>query len=353
MESKIEKTNNFNPNDVGNIHNNIFGLPFNSTEAEIVLIPVPWDVTTSSKSGTSKAPKGIFEASLQVDLYDPFCKDLWKAGIYMEKPSEYWKHKNKKLRKLSEKHIKLLSGKSNNTNDFEFSDITNTINTESAALNKWVKDQSLFFIDKKKSVAIIGGEHSAPLGLIQALAEKHNDFGILQIDAHADLRNAYEGFQFSHASIMFNALKIPQITRLVQIGIRDYCEEENNMIENDERIITFFDGNIHQDLFQGKNWTDISVEIVSKLPQKVYISFDIDGLKPANCPGTGTPVPGGLDFNQVLFLFAKLVEVGKTIIGFDICEVADSGRTKWDYNVAARLLYKMSGVLLKSTENRK
>ncbi len=350
MESKNEKIFKFNPNDIGNVNNNIFGLPFVSSDADIIIIPVPWDVTTSYKQGTSKAPKEIFNASFQIDLYDPFCKDLWKSGISMEKISEYWKQKNKKLRKLSEKHIKSLSEDAFNVNSIASQNTLNSINSESLLLNNWVKDQSLHFLDKNKLVVIIGGEHSVPLGLMQALAEKHHDFGVLQIDAHADLRNAYEGFQFSHASIMFNALKIPQMSKLIQVGIRDYCEEEVNIIETDKRIVTFYDRIINQEIYNGKSWNTFSEEIISQLPQKVYISFDIDGLNPVYCPNTGTQVPGGLEYNQVLHLFEKIVEQGKNIIGFDISEVAPGKENDWDCNVAARLLYKMIGIMLESNK---
>ena len=350
-ESKNTKILKFNPNDVGNINNNIFGLPFNSSESDVIIIPVPWDVTTSYRQGTSKAPKEIFDASFQIDLFDPFYKDIWKSGISMENVSEYWKQKNKKLRKQSAKYMKHLAEGVANSNNSDSQKVLTTINSESLLLNNWVKDQSLFFLDKNKLVIIIGGDHSVPLGLMHALAEKNNEFGILQIDAHADLRNAYEGFQYSHASIMFNALKIPQISKLVQVGIRDYCEDEVNIIESDQRVVTFFDRTINKNIFEGKTWNIICNDIIASLPKQVYISFDIDGLNAIYCPNTGTPVPGGLEFNQVLYLFEKIVESGKNIIGFDICEVNSIKDNEWDCNVAARLLYKTIGMMVKSNQS--
>jgi len=221
MDSKNNKIKNFNPSSIGNKNNNIFGLPFNSTDADVVIIPVPWDATTSFKQGASKAPKEIYEASFQVDLYNDYNKNTWKAGISMEKISEYWKQKNKKLSGASLKYTDYLSGNSAEFDDETAKTILNSINSASLSLNKWVKDQSDFFLNKNKYVVVLGGDHSVPLGLIQALAEKNNDFAVLQIDAHADLRNAYEGFEFSHASVMYNVLKIPPVSKLVQLGIRD------------------------------------------------------------------------------------------------------------------------------------
>src|SRR5690606_17751186 len=117
-----------------------------------------------------------------------------------------------------------------------------------------------------------GGDHSTPLGFMRALSEHHNRFGILQIDAHADLRKAYQGFTYSHASIMYNALKIPAVSRLVQVGIRDFCEEEMQVIQRAKgRIATFFDEDIKSAMYSGKNWDTLCTEIISLLPDKVYI----------------------------------------------------------------------------------
>ena len=184
---------------------------------------------------------------------------------------------------------------------------------------------------------------------MQALADINQSFGILHIDAHADLREAYEGFEFSHASIMFNALKIQQISHLVQVGIRDYCEAELKLIQSDKRISTFFDRDIKQQQFNGKNWAEICENIISLLPQNIYLSFDIDGLDPKLCPNTGTPVPGGLELEQALFLIERLVQSGRKIIGFDLNEVAP-GSDEWDANVGARLLYRLANMCMVSND---
>jgi agmatinase len=190
-------------------------------------------------------------------------------------------------------------------------------------------------------VGLVGGDHSTPLGFMEALAEKHSEFGILQIDAHCDLRKAYEGFEFSHASIMYNALKLRQVKKLVQVGIRDWCEEENNYIRSSKgRVVTFFDHAMKRSLYEGTSWKSLCDKIVSQLPKNVYVSFDIDGLDPKLCPSTGTPVPGGLEFEQAVYLIEQVVRKGKKIIGFDLNEVAP-GADEWNGNVGARMLYKM------------
>ncbi|PIZ06753.1 MAG: agmatinase, partial [Flavobacteriales bacterium CG_4_10_14_0_8_um_filter_32_5] len=195
-------------------------------------------------------------------------------------------------------------------------------------------------------VTVLGGDHNSPLGLIQALAEKHTNFGILQIDAHADLRIAFEGFEFSHASIAYNALKLKQISKLVQVGIRDICQEEIDYISNSKgKIKTFFDWDIKQQQFEGKTWATICDEIIAELPENIYITYDIDALDPKLCPNTGTPVPGGFEYDQVNYLINKITESKKKIIGFDLNEV---GNNEWDANVGARILFKLCNFMQKS-----
>jgi len=343
--SKQTETANFNPNDIGNTDNTIFGLPFTSETASLVIIPVPWEVTVSYSSGTANGPQAIYDASFQVDLFDTNVSDAWKLGMAMLPIDKKVKSKSKTLRKKAEKYIEMYAaGKSVSKNDL-MKAIQKEINDACSDLNLTIKKKALKEIDKGKIVALLGGDHSTPLGLMQALAEKHESFGILQIDAHADLRDAYEGFEFSHASIMFNALKIPQINNLVQVGIRDYCEDEFLLSKNDERITTFYDSGIKAEQYNGTPWKNICEVIIEKLPQHIYLSFDIDGLDPKLCPNTGTPVPGGFEFEQVVYLIEKIVAAKKQIIGFDINEVSP-GNDEWDANVGARLLYKISNLCM-------
>ena len=349
--TKKEKINSFDPNSVGNLNNNIFGLPFTTEESEVVLIPVPWEVTVSYGSGTANGPKAIFEASFQVDLYDAKIKDAWKIGIAMDKIPASIKAKSNRLRKKTEAYISLLEQGKNPESNKKMKAIVTEVDKAARELNAHVKNTTGNFLSKNKTVGLIGGDHSTPLGFMQALSEQHSSFGILQIDAHADLRKAYEGFEFSHASIMYNALKINAVSKLIQVGIRDYCEEEVDVIKNNPaRIATYFDRDIKRRMFEGDTWKKICDEIVNQLPDKVYLSFDIDGLDPKLCPNTGTPVAGGFEVEQTLYLIERVVESGKTIIGFDLNEVSP-GKDEWDANVGARLLYRMALLTAHSQKN--
>jgi len=348
--SKSEKIKKFDPNNLGDKNANIYGLPFTTDEAEVVIVPVPWEVTVSYSAGTAKGPKAVFDASFQVDLYDPKIKDAWKIGLAMDKiPKEIHKLSNV-LRKKAEEYIGMFEDGKSATSNPKMKKIQTEINGECKNMNAWVKQRVLHFMNKNKVVALLGGDHSTPLGMIQALSEKHKSFGILQIDAHADLRDAYEGFEFSHASIMFNALKVKEVSKLVQVGIRDYCEAEVDIIQKSKgRIKTFFDRDIKHNEYNGKSWAKICDDIIKELPDKIYLSFDIDGLDPKLCPNTGTPVAGGFEAEQILFLIEKIVESKKTIIAFDINEITP-GADEWDANVGARLLYRIANLVAKSNK---
>ena len=223
------------------------------------------------------------------------------------------------------------------------------INEASAELNDYVYGEAKRWLDAGKKVGVVGGDHSVPLGLIRAVAGRYPGVGILHVDAHADLREAYEGFTYSHASIMYNALhEAPGVGALVQVGIRDFCDEELEVARADERVVQFTDYELAAAQFEGETWRTVCDRIVAALPRQVYVSFDIDGLSPDNCPHTGTPVPGGLSFREAVYLLAAVVESGREIVGFDLCEVGPSRDGEWDANVGARVLYKLCNLTLKS-----
>ncbi len=338
MNNKFEK-NDFNPSGVGLKNGNFIGLPYSEESAKIILIPVPWDVTVSFEEGTANAPQAILDASVQLDLYDPEIEDAWKLGIFMQQPDNILLNRRNNFRLKSIEYIDFLEKGGTVSENPDMEKVLDEINRECESANKWVFDKTGKLLDNGKLVGIIGGEHSVPLGYLKALSEIYSNFGILQIDAHMDLRDSYEGFSYSHASIFNNALKIDAVSKLVQVGIRDYCEEEVEKVKTEnERIDVFFDHQLKENRFNGITWNEQCDLIISRLPENVYISFDIDGLDPKLCPHTGTPVPGGLDFFEVNYLLKKLVESGRKIIGFDLCEV---GNNVWDANVGARILYKL------------
>ncbi len=331
----------YNPSGVAAANGNLYGLPFDYDSAQLIVIPVPWEVTVSYGAGTANAPQRILDASTQLDLFDFDNPDGWRQGIFMPEISPEQLEKNRHYRAQAALVITALEQGQPLTP--ELTQILANINQAGEQVNQWLQDQCQQALQAGKRVAVIGGDHSAPLGYFRALATKYPNFGILHIDAHADLRDAYEGFTYSHASIMFNAIQIPQLTKLVQVGLRDICQDEVDIINGSQgRIVAYYDAAINQRLYDGQTWVAICQEIISHLPQQVHISFDVDGLDPKLCPHTGTPVPGGLELEQTYCLFRELVKSGRQIVGFDLCEVGDAA---WDGNVGARIVYKLSNLM--------
>jgi agmatinase len=340
---------NYDPNSIGNPNNNIFGLPSSLEDAALVIMPIPWEVTVSYNAGTARSGDALFKASLQIDLYDSDYPNQWQKGIYMLPVNKKILLKSDYLRKEAELYINYISeGEAIEKNQFMCKSLRE-INEGSVMLNEWVYTETKKLLQQGKLVGLLGGDHSTPLGYFKAIGEQYENFGILQIDAHCDLRKAYEDFKYSHASIMYNAInEIPQLEKLVQVGIRDYCDEEWDYIkQSNYKVVTYFDKDIKERQYEGETWKSIVDDIIDHLPQNVFISFDIDGLDPKLCPNTGTPVAGGFETEQIFYLFKQLVKSGKKIIGFDLNEIGVS-ENEWDENVGARVLYKLSNILLKS-----
>ena len=264
----------------------------------------------------------------------------------MDELNKEWISKSDKLRSKAVQILSQITSGTLNENGKHAEALYNEVNEGGSLFNQQVKEYTLKVINSGKIIGGVGGDHSTPLGIIEALTEKFDSFGILQLDAHCDLRAAFEGFKYSHASIMYNALKLKQISKLVQVGIRDYCEEEVNYIEQSKgRVKTFYDRDIKQAQYKGKNMEAIFNEIVDELPKNIYLSFDADALDPKLCPNTGTPVAGGFETEEVLFLLEKVVESGRQIIAFDINE---TGNNDWDANVSSRLLFRICNLVAKS-----
>jgi agmatinase len=326
----------------------IYGLDTTLGDARVVLIPVPWEATVSHGSGTANGPQAILQASRQVDLLDRETGRPYEAGLHMlEVPAEVraW---SDEARRIAQPVI-AAGGPGR---DPQLRQAAEAVNALGERLNARVYDEAQGLLRAGKLVGLVGGDHSTPFGLMRAVAEAHPGLGLLHIDAHADLREAYEGLRFSHASIMHNVVReIPEVARLVQVGIRDYCDEEDELIRaNAPRIRTFFDADLKRELQDGESWSRLVGRIVAELPREVYVSFDIDGLDPSLCPHTGTPVVGGLSFAEATALLRHVVESGRRIVGFDLNEVAPdpAGRSDWDANVGARVLYKQIGFALLS-----
>ncbi|MHC5308844.1 agmatinase family protein [Myroides sp. LJL116] len=351
MSTKQEKINSFDPSQPGLADATIYGLPFTQQESDIIILPVPWEVTVSYGNGTSQGPEAILEASYQVDLLHQQYPDLWKLGIYMDDKESELAEQSQKYKELAQPIIELLENGEDIADHPALQKDLDAINQACAKMNQEVEDRTSHWLSQGKQVVLLGGDHSTPLGYYKAMAKHHQEFGILHFDAHMDLRDAYEGFTYSHASIMFNTLKqIPQVSKIVQIGIRDFCQQEAEVVlSSDNRVLVHTDMDLKQQEFTGVSWHQKCDQIIQSLPNKVVVSFDIDGLLPWYCPNTGTPVPGGLTFEQSTYMLSQLAKSGKQIIGMDLVEVAPGEQgDDWDGNVGARLLFHMCGAMASS-----
>jgi agmatinase len=338
----------FDPSAAALPDSGIYGLPSTPEDARVVVVPVPFAATTSYGGGAERGPAAILEASKQVDLFDLDIGRVYEPGIAMLPISEKILAWHAEARRDAEKVIAL--GGSVEGND-DAARALSRVNALSEAVNDDSYATVRGLLAMNKLVAVVGGDHSAPFGAIRAIAEHHPGVGILHVDAHADLRDSYEGFTYSHASIMHNvATRISHVATIVQVGVRDLSEDELQFIQRSRgRVKTTFDADIAAREFEEREWTWQSecARIVGELPPKVYVSFDIDGLDPTLCPHTGTPVPGGLSFQRAMYLVGAVARSGRTIVGVDLNEVVP-GEDEWDANVGARVLYKMIGWMLAS-----
>lgn len=339
----------FDPNGPASPDSGIFGLQHSEAAAAVVLVPVPWEVTTSYGGGTANGPAAILAASRQVDLYDLDVERPYAPGVHMLAESEQVRGWNEEGRALAQQ---IIAEGGDIAGDAELEAALRRVNEMGGALNRWVEAETERLMAAGKIVGVVGGDHSVPFGAIAAAARRHPGLGVLHFDAHADLRRAYEGFADSHASIMDNVLeRLPEVGKLVQVGIRDVCEEEvETMRRQGRRVQVFFDRDIARRRLAGESFGQVVAEIVAGLPREVWVSFDIDGLDPRLCPHTGTPVPGGLDFHEAVFVLREVARAGKKIVGFDLNEVAPGPdpTDEWDGNVGARVLYKLVGFTLAS-----
>jgi agmatinase len=342
--SKSVLPSEFDPDGPAPAESGIYGLPFSVQDSRVVIVPVPFEATTSYGGGTSKGPAAVLEASRQVDLFDQETGRPYAGGIAMLDVPKNVLRWNSAAKKVAA-HVIEKGG----VVDRLTRDAAEKVNDYGDRVNTWVYDQTVALLRQAKLVVILGGDHSVPYGSIRAHAQKYPGLGILHLDAHADLRDSYEGFTWSHASIFNNVMrKVQGIDRLVQVGVRDLGQAERKMIDaSGGRIVTFYDAELASRKEDGVPFAKLADEIVAALPNDIYLSWDIDGLDPTLCPGTGTPVPGGLSWNEAIGLLRAIRRSGKRIVGLDLCEVSP-GETEWDANVGARLLYKMIGFALLS-----
>jgi agmatinase len=323
----------------------IYGLPHTEEDAATILIPVPWEATTCYGDGAAGGPEAILRGSRQIDLLEREAGRPYEKGIALLPISPEVRQWSEEAKGLARSVI--AGWEASRPDRDALAALARGVDEISERVNGWVYARAEEWLGRGRFVGLIGGDHSSPFGLIRALAERRPGLGVLQLDAHSDLREAYHGFRWSHASIGWNVLhQIPGVSRMVQVGIREYAPCEEKLIrESGDRLSVFYDPDLRRRTQEGEPWAALVREMIDLLPEEVYLSFDIDGLDPSLCPHTGTPVPGGLSFDEAIGLLRGVRASGRRIVGLDLCEVAPDpeGRSEWDGNVGARLLYKMIG----------
>ncbi len=276
-------------------------VPAPPEEALFHVIPVPMEMSVSYGTGAAAGPAAILEASRQLELFTGRNIPA-EHGIYTAPPVN-------------------CSGSCETT-------------------LKHIEERVASTLSLNKIPVVLGGEHTVTCGVIEALRKHHQDFGVIQFDAHADLRDSYQGSPYSHACVMrrIHEQNIP----IYQLGTRSYSLEEHKYRE--QHKVPFRDS---EDIW--KNGTDLLLP--EDFPNKVYITFDVDGLDGATMPATGTPAPGGLDWHQAMWLIKAIME-SRICIGFDVVELAPVDNLHGPNFAAAQLVYNMMGYLSSSRRNQ-
>lgn len=272
--------------------------------AKIVLLPVPFDKTTTYQKGSDKGPEALVEASRNLELYDLETDDeVYLNGIYTA-PAIVEESSKEMLEKTYQSTKQLLK--------------------------------------QDKFVVVVGGEHSISYAPIRAHAEHFKKIVVLQFDAHADLQPTYEGDPWSHASVMARVKEIPEVDKIISVGIRSMAVEEK---VNFDPLNTF----CAHTLFEGDAWME---EVIDRIVDPVYITFDLDVFDSSFMPSTGTPEPGGLHWNQVMKLLKKVADT-KTIVGFDVVELCPNPKNVAPDYAAAKLIYKLLSYVFTESQREK
>ncbi|MCL7753031.1 agmatinase [Polaribacter sp. Z022] len=262
----------------------------NLSTSKIVIIPVPYDGTSTWQKGADKGPQAFLEASENMELFDiETDSEVYKEGVFLAEAV--------------------------------------TENASPEAMVDAVHQETKKYINRNKFVTVFGGEHSVSIGTIRAFNECFSNLTVLHIDAHADLRKEYEGSSCNHACAVYEA---NQTTNLVQVGIRSMDISEKREMNTDK---VFF----AHDMAVNEDWMD---DVIDQLTSNVFITFDLDALDPSIMPSTGTPEPGGLLYYETLE-FLKRVFEEKNVVGFDMVELCPNPTEKSSDFLAAKLFYKM------------
>lgn len=342
----------FDPNTITPDNGNYFGISLEPEKSALVLISAPWDATSSLYSGCSYAPDAIIEMSRFVDFYEPMAPNSWRKGIATVPIDYSIQDLSHRLRSDAERVTKLHD-------EFGLSVIDNLmyerrlkrVNEGSVDVNFILYKQVKQWLEQNKIVGLVGGDQSVSYSIIKAMGYRYEHLGIIQIDTRCDMHEAYQGFEFSHASTMFNVMRdVPNIDQLAVVGVQEFSPIEWERAASDKRIRLFTAQDMWAQQFEGKTWSAQVDDIISTMPQNVYITLDINALQCDCSPGTGRINGGGLTLFQAIYLMDRVITSGRSIVGFDITEVVPNMENKRDILAVARLLFKMCSIALKGIE---
>lgn len=317
-----------------------FGDKTEPSKADVVIVSAPWSVTADFGRGATYTPDAIIDASAGGDCYDA-ATGISVAGRVATAEIDYnIQELSEHLGREAERVAHHTSADDSVVGEYVARKVAH-VNEGFAEMQTTVYKQVKCWASKGKRIAVIGGDHSVAFGAVKALSEQYEEMGVLFIDAHADFSRDGEIFNYSHRSVARNIVEEIPAVGLVEVGVRDIKEIEAKELNSNDKVKLFLAEKIAARRFGGESWGDICREIVGLLPQKVYVSLDIDALKIEFCNNTNAPVPGGMTFDEVVYLVNSVVESGREIVGFDISEVVSSIDNKMDAIVGARLLAKM------------
>ena len=295
----------------------LFGLDVAPESAAAVVVPVPFDATSSYRQGAALGPAAILAASHQVELVDVEFGAPYERGIALLETDPRIAAWNEEARGATVERVNAIGER----------------------VNELVHAAVDPVLERGALPVVLGGDHSVPFGAWLAASARHGRLGLLHFDAHADLRKAYEGYAWSHASILFNGMTRLGLRDVVQVGVRDLCPEERARIE-ELGVYTVFDYE-----WAREGGAELVRDALARLPDEVWVTFDVDGLDPTLCPSTGTPVPGGLSWHDAALWLRELARSGRRVVGVDLVEVAPGDPARlgegYDENVGARLLYRL------------
>ncbi len=321
-------------------------------DADVVLVSVPWAVTSANGSGAAYAPDAIIDASTKVGLYDVLSGVSIDGRVATAEVNYDIQESSQYLGGDAAKIVDHVEDGGVLSGDY-FTRKINRINDGFRLMNSSVCAQVWHFANKGKRVGVIGGDHSVSFGAVKAMSELHPDLGVLVFDAHCDLRQSGNVFDYSHLSVVRNMLEeIPQLKKVVCVGVRDLSAADVDTAAQYPRLTMCYAEQMKAAYYGGKSWREICNSIVEQLPQHVYISFDIDALSPEHCPHTKSSVAGGLLFDEAMAMIMAVVESGREIVGFDITEIVPEIESSIDASVGARLLVKLSAAAIKSGSKR-